>query len=720
MICYGCRLDERLEELEEEVSEECEALRLQLSTDHAGYASRIARTEKQLNQLQISLDTLEQQSDELVAFGRNVGTPFVDLKQHKEKAMAMADILDHLTLFSHCQDLSSLPSSFHDDADIEKSATLVQSLMAAIQSVADISESSMMQSKTSQSVVTGQQLGTLGAAWEQLVLYLNILDNRIVGNFDRAADSKDIAGMAYYVRVMDKAHGDSSRGTSLLISRYISRNMMFMSPDHLLEKIDLKNESEDASVKVHGLDSQGHVEASRRITYACHHLSDSVREECTILEQIFGEESAKAISMFITRVFEDTLADTIQKAFALASSTGRESATTKLRDDLRLTCETYRKVYNLADEACHVVSHLEDNQGISVVELAASAMGMLLGKYPSQEKQWHKMLGASTIGKNTKDSIVLNKEIILNLISVNEESIQRCIQVVPSGQRGQFIKELFYSKNTSDEGQASSLLDYVGTYMMETLTQMEQQAARQIDSHAMWRNTVVDSTSISSAIHSSIGKLVQGCITASDIFATLKEHYKNDVSKFLPPNDDDPWMALLGLQKGVEDHIALILQKLMQLVISKIRDILHAFQLKSEFLIDGSTTADLEKPTPVCVKACAIMSTVIETIKGSLKGTNYQNYIQTLARNFEYTVESHVLKFFYTPGGALRLKRDITAYSECISSSNVPSTKKTFDDMAAMSNILVVGSKSVHEMVESVSYLDKERVDRFLKRRYHK
>ena len=91
-----------------------------------------------------------------------------------------------------------------------------------------------------------------------------------------------------------------------------------------------------------------------------------------------------------------------------------------------------------------------------------------------------------------------------------------------------------------------------------------------------------------------------------------------------------------------------------------------------------------------------------------------------LSNNLGDTLESHFLKFYFTQAGALRLKQDIKAYSSCIAASNVPSAIRYFDNLAAMSNILVVGSLSVHEMVESVSYLGQGRVDSFRQRRFEK
>lgn len=711
MFWCECRLDARLDELEEDVEQQCEHLRVQLSTDHAGYASRISQTEKQLQRLEESLDRLEKRSDELVSFGRNVGTPFVDIQHQKERAMEMADILDHLTIFSHCTDVSNLPSIFHDDDTIEKCANIVCLLMSAIESVVHAQSSSR---GGDQPLMMGRNMpGTIGAAWEQLVLYLNLLDNKIVSHFDSAAESRNIAAMAYYSRIMEKAHSHTSGSASVLMSRYISRRSIFISSDSLFEKLDLNFSTEQSSdFKVHGLDSQSHVEASRRVTYACRHVSENLHEECSVLEQVF-EDPEKAISMFVTRIFEETLSETIGRAFELAGY-GEEDTTAKLRDSLRLTCVSYRKICSLADEACHLIPHPEEN-GLSVHELAEAAMGSFLAEYPGQEKQWHQLLGLKTIQASKED---LSNDIVLNLISINEESLKRCKQVIPENRMARFVEELFLSKNMSqsDDGGAA-LLDYVGTYLMETLQRVEGKALKQMEAHGIWRDVSIHEKAIDASIDASFGAVARSASTAAEIHRSLVGHYDKELASYFSVDRKEPRLALFGLQRGVEDHIAIILESCLRRLMEKTADLLYACQYKSDFLIDGSNTSEIERPTATCLKVCAIFNTVIQTVKMFLRGNNYSSFMHALTEQLEKTIEKHLLKFYYTPGGALRMKRDLTAYAECIAPSG---TKKAFDDLIAISNVLIVGPSSVHEMAELVSYLDRDRVNQFIKRRAHK
>ena len=125
---FGFSLQGRLCELEEEVGEANDSLRMQLSTDHGGYESKILSTEKELKKLKGSLDKIQVQSDELMSFGKKVGTRLIDIRKRKEKALNVADVLDHVNIFAHCRDLSTLPACFHDDGELEISAVRAYSI----------------------------------------------------------------------------------------------------------------------------------------------------------------------------------------------------------------------------------------------------------------------------------------------------------------------------------------------------------------------------------------------------------------------------------------------------------------------------------------------------------------------------------------------------------------------------------------------------------------
>ena len=357
-----------------------------------------------------------------------------------------------------------------------------------------------------------------------------------------------------------------------------------------------------------------------------------------------------------------------------------------------------------------------------IQEMVDSAMGDLVANYPDLERRWHQSLGSVTVNSKTLLSEDhLKKDIVLNLISMNEESVNRCLQVMPVNQRSQFIQDLFFCRSqVTGEQNLASLLDCVGKYLMEHLEKLEKQAQTQIDNHTLWKDTTIDSQSIKSTVNLSFGAIENAAVSVSELIRCVKEHYWKNVAPLLPPEEQDPWKALLGLQIGIEDHLAMIMQAVIQNLISKIDNLLHATQVKSHFLCDGSNTEEIELPTPPCLKVCAILYEILALTKTYLVSNNYISFVQVLSNNLGDTLESHFLKFYFTQAGALRLKQDIKAYSSCIAASNVPSAIRYFDNLAAMSNILVVGSLSVHEMVESVSYLGQGRVDSFRQRRFEK
>ena len=564
---------------------------------------------------------------------------------------------------------------------------------------------------------TNAQPGTLKYAWEQLELYLNLLDNRVVGHFDIAADSKDLAAMAYYARIMALAHRNSApgrSGRSVLMSRYISRNSMFVSPNSFFEKVDLEENFISDTHTV--MDSEAHLEASRRIVNGCRILTDAIREEASVLEQLF-EESEKAISLFVTRIFEEIVSKMISLAFQFAKF-GQEKDSRMLRDSLRLIAEAYRKTLNLADEACQMIRK-RDEQQINPLNLADGAMGTFLVHYPALEKKWNIALGTSTVLHANKDDF--NVETAMSLIAINEESLKRCIHILAPNERTEFIQELFYTPVVDEMNPGptmSSLLDYLGTFVTDHLDHSKLTHLRRLDTATFWRDTDAKPVEVQRGIEGSIGMMLENVSVAVQCTQAAQTHFRHSVEPTLQLHSEPCEDALKGLEKAIELQISMDLEVFQQKFVDKLMEMLSYSQSKVDFNGDSASTNEIESPTQACLKACVIMKEMSAVCRHHLKGKNSEMFLRQLARLLEISIEMHLLKYYYTPGGALRMRRDLGEYSACLEDPNNPSRQPPLQDLRAMSNILIVGPSSVQEMIHSVSYLDKMRIKKLLERRY--
>jgi hypothetical protein len=561
---------------------------------------------------------------------------------------------------------------------------------------------------------TNAQPGTLKYAWEQLELYLNLLDNRIVGHFDTAADSKDLAAMAYYARIMSLAHRNSAHGSSVLMSRYISRHSMFVSPNSFFEKVDLEESSISDTHAM--MDSEAHLEASRRIVNGCRLLADAIREEASVLEQLF-EESEKAISLFITRVFEEIVSKMISLAFQFAKF-GQEKDSRMLRDSLRLIAESYRKTLNLADEACQMIRNQQD-QHINPVDLADGAMGTILVYYPALEKKWNIALGTSTITHASKDDF--NVETAMSLIAINEESLKRCVQILDPNDRTEFVQQLFYTPVVDEINSGpsmSSLLDYLGTFIIGNLDHAKTKYLRCLDTATFWRDADAKPVEVRRGMEGSVGMLLQSVSVAVQCVQASQSYFRNSVEPIIRLHSEPCEDALKGLEKAIEHQISIELQGCQQKFVDKMMEMLSYSQSKADFSADSANANAIESPTQACLKACLVMKELIATCRNHLVGKNFEIFLKQLARQLENSIEMHLLKYYYTPGGALRMRRDLGEYSACLEDPENPSRQPPLQDLRAMSNILIVSPSSVQEMIHSVSYLDKMRIKRLLERRY--
>ena len=603
-------------------------------------------------------------------------------------------------------DPSSLPVLFHDDTELEKSALLAKTLVSAIDKVIDNSvEDNSIPAR-----------GSLGYAREQLEIYLNMLDNKIVSHFDAAADAKDLPGMAYYARIMKIAHGESISGYSLLVSRYISRNPIFLNPKFFFEKLDLDDRSQAEDIPIHAMiDSPGHVEASRRITMACRLLGEYIRDEAAVLEQLF-DDSGKAISLFTTRIFEETMAEAIALSFTLARYDQEKDVKT-LRDSLRSVSESYRKVLNVAEESCQLMSN-EMNHSVAAIELAENAMGHVLAEYAAKEKDWHVSLGLETIETSSSRG-EFKQEIVMKLLSMNDESMRRCLQVLPENKQGEFVQELFCPAEGS-EGALASLLEYIGSYTLGSIDTMLQKYYRDLESVYKWKDIKADQVSVRIGVQNSFGNFLETVSTAAEIIVATRGHYDRDIDPILrkmqPELANHCQESLKGLENALELQISVAMKDVQKRLLEKLMNTLWHIQLKSDFLMNESGE-HIENCTSACERISLIIREIILLGKKMLKGKNFVSTVSQIRDGFEQGFEEHILRYSFTPGGALRLRTDLDEYSKAWRESGIAALRTSFDELRTMTNILIVGPSSVHEMVEAVSYLDKERIKRILEKR---
>ena len=705
-----------LECLEASVAEQIESVQMSADTEQASTQTRILTTERALQQYGETVAVLEQHAEDIVSYGRRVGVPLADLRQRSQKGHSAAVVLENLVVFSNNTDVSMLPELFHDGSRIEEAAEVVRLLMESIERVCDVRG----ESEGGRRGPSDCKVGSLFHAYSQLVLYLNILDNRIVSLFDAAVESKDVTCMAYHKRVMDTLHG--SMLNPLLGSRYVSRRAVFIAPDEVLGDLSV------ASV--------GDV---------CARLGEYLRHEQAAAEQVFGQRDTRVMAMLVTRIFEETLADFLAGTFAHikgaaamdAGSTGAGASAnlnahaSRLsdgdRDHAQLIGDSARKLYGLAEEALRITSRDGEDPPLITEELVEAAMGPALDVYEELERRWHTRIGRSLASgsraassptsprqaKAMSSIASISTSVALDLISMNEESVQRCLLVRRCSSR--MIQRLFCSPALKDVPD-SSLLDYMGTYLEHQVSAIAQESNKSLASSAIWTargpaSAPEDTLAVERLMDGSFVRVASCASTAADIVELVKKYHSRDIE----PHLDSTAVAttrrsLMGLQKAVEHHVAMNLQTSIDTLALKIRDALYLAQQKSDFLTDASTC--VATTTPPCRKICAILTAVTATMAKYLGPANMSAFSQALRSKMKQTLEQHILRYKYSREGGVRLKSlDLVAYSSCLRESSI-------SDLIALSNVLIVEQQAVNELAVGLTVaFDAERVDRWVKRR---
>ncbi|KAH7619595.1 putative Exocyst complex component SEC10b [Nannochloris sp. 'desiccata'] len=481
------RLDTQLAELESQVQSRCTTLQDGVAADEAAHLARITVAERELAALTMTLRALETRGDNLTSFASRVGVRLQTVDHQRRRALRAAEALQHLAAFSRSEDLSSLPEIFQDDDRMEEAASIAAQLSTAVGKAIQSSyggggggngdggggdedggtaynASSSPDPKFSPSRFRGHPApGTLEAAAEQLELYRNVLDNRIVSKFDLAVSSQNFPVMAHCARIMAAA---GAHGDSLLISRYISTRPLFSQPiidysnggnssnatdprspsppiqqQQQQSQLSTKLSSPSSSSPSASTSDTAAVAAMRSLTELYSKLSSAIRDEAVVMEQVFLD-CGKAVAALVERIFEQIVQTALETSLKPPAA---DASLDTVRSHLRLVAEAYRKTLALAEESAELAGQ---GGGLVPTELADAACGTALDRYMNLELAWLGGLGNQKL-KTAKRT--LQKELILDFISMNEEAVKRCVQVTPAGAAASAIRMLFHSgsNNTS-------------------------------------------------------------------------------------------------------------------------------------------------------------------------------------------------------------------------------------------------------------------------------
>jgi len=243
----------------------------------------------------------------------------------------------------------------------------------------------------------------------------------------------------------------------------------------------------------------------------------------------------------------------------------------------------------------------------------------------------------------------------------------------------------------------------------------------------------------------------------TDICGCLKRHYDRIVLPHVAAAPAERAVCADGLAQlvgALDARFAVALESTMSQVFRRVTALLSAYQLKSDFrpveysmtkgvgagdsmrssssvsrggvgVVDykggGATAAAaaaMDRPTTACTAVVALLEAVGEQAVEHLHGSNLSSFLTELSCRTAAAVEAHALRFTFSPEGALRWRRDITEYAECMTSRlGARGSVSAFEDIQALASLLFVAPESLPGLLDGMLHLDKKRLANIVARR---
>lgn len=172
------------------------------------------------------------------------------------------------------------------------------------------------------------------------------------------------------------------------------------------------------------------------------------------------------------------------------------------------------------------------------------------------------------------------------------------------------------------------------------------------------------------------------------------------------------------LREQLENKIDTGLDRAVAAVAGWVRNILSAEQKKTDFKPeDDSVLAQMV--TPACSKVVKFMSSIAQTVHGSLDGKNIEVVLTELGSRLHRVIFEHLQQFQYNSLGAMLVICDVNEYRRSIKEFKIPMILELFEKLHALCNLLVVVPENLKQVCsgEQLVGLDKSVLMSFIQLR---
>jgi Exocyst complex component Sec10 len=365
-------------------------------------------------------------------------------------------------------------------------------------------------------------------------------------------------------------------------------------------------------------------------------LASFLRDEAVVMEQVFVDPGA-ATAALVHRVFEQTVGELLDEVLQPPAP---DAPVEVLRPYLRLLTDAHRRAKALAEEGRSLAGPAVG----APIDLAAAACGAALDTYLAIELTYLADLGGSKVAGSPLGT--LSREIVLDLIAMNEEAVGRCVAIAASPEEAAGnVRVLFHSAMTAPGGGGGSflpggLLGLVGNHLVVGVADVADAAIRKLGrafrpGASEAGGHTVRSSALQRLAAPDVGDPVSDVLgvigEAAACVALVREYYHRAVAPHVvavPAEEATCVTGMAELLAVMDGRSGGAVRRLMAAVARKLDLTLLAEQRRVDFrpAVSGPDPP-LDTPTDACYAACAVLREVAARAKVHLHGSNLTAFL---------------------------------------------------------------------------------------------
>jgi len=705
-----CRRE--LVDLSHQIDARLTNLKKEVALQDSKHRKTLSELEKGVDALFESFNRLDSRISGVGQTAAKIGDHLQSADSQRDTASQTIELIRYLMEFNSSPgDLMELSPLFSDDSRVAEAAAIAQKLRSFAEE--DVGRQGMAAAS-----IRGTSNASRGleVAVANLQDYCNELENRLLARFDAASQRRELSTMAECAKILSQFN----RGTSAM-QRYVASRPMFID-------VDIMNADAKMVVGDQGIQS-GPSNVARGLSTLYKEIIETVRKEAATIMAVFPSPDA-VMSILVQRVLEQRVSAVLDKFLpkpSLANPPPMEEGGLLLY--LRILAVAYEKTQELAKELRSLGCGDLDVEG-----LAESLFSTHQDEYPEHEQcslnqlfqskmaelrsgaqQPSEVSGTLSRGKSSSTAFAhqqMSVSIVTEFVRWNEEAVSRCNLLSPTpAALANNVKAVF-----------TCLLDQVSQYTTEGL----ERTREALNDAAALRERFVIGSSVSRRVAAAAASAAEAAAAAGETsfrafmvavqratsnVAMVQQHFGNTISRLLLPVDGAHAACCEEMSSAMSSAESAALRGLEQCIdtiMAEVDRLLAAEQKATDYRSpDDGNTPD-HRPTVACTRVVAYLARILEAANSALEGLNKQAFMTELGNRLHKGLLNHWQRFTFSPSGGLRLKRDITEYTEFVRRFNAPAVDEKFELLGILANVFIVAPESLPTLFEGSPSIRKD------------